>query len=61
MQGLEEADELQQLGVILVVVPGFDGDAVVDVVAIGVGGVVDQQRLCQLKRNRQTGGEYTAE
>ena len=42
---LQEADEFQQLSVLVVVVPAHDGDAIVDLVSIGVRGVVHQYTL----------------
>jgi hypothetical protein len=42
---LEEADELQQLGVRVVVVPALDGDAVLRVVGVRVGRVIHQNGL----------------
>eukprot|EP00601_Ochromonadales_sp_CCMP2298_P013896 CAMPEP_0173232584 /NCGR_PEP_ID=MMETSP1142-20121109/9076_1 /TAXON_ID=483371 /ORGANISM="non described non described, Strain CCMP2298" /LENGTH=179 /DNA_ID=CAMNT_0014162179 /DNA_START=72 /DNA_END=612 /DNA_ORIENTATION=+ len=48
LQGLEEPDQLQQLRVGVVVVPGLDGHSVVVVVAVGVRGVVHQQSRSQI-------------
>ena len=42
---LEESDELQQLCVLVIIVPAHDGDAVVDLVPIGMRGVVHQYTL----------------
>lgn len=50
---LEEADELEQLCVLVVVVPAHDGDAVVDLVSIGMRGVVHQHTLVYIEREKQ--------
>jgi hypothetical protein len=45
LDALQEAQQLEELGVAVVIVPALNRDAIVDLVAVCIGRVVHQQRL----------------